>query len=300
MLIIVSCRKEKSPEPSDLDRNYFVIEDNPNDPIDHSIYSFYKNTGIAAFYNDSIYKKKISREDETPARYSYIKLSLSYSPSGNSTVYSKPLSSRNHIQSLLQLMETAVIPKLPSAEIIPSLYLIDSFSYGMIKNVQIPHGVTAIYGFNTVGIKVEAAATMNNEERKMYAASILAGIALKRINDQYAAQLQKDFFSISRQATKTIVPMDIYSGNIWTLLMPPGSEPLPQTIGFLFYPTFDFPLGDFPMFPLEAGDLRAFLTAVFFYTPQEFADLHPNETLVLKKFSIMRNIVKEAGFKIPG
>ncbi len=199
-LLLASCRKEKAPEPSNLDKNYFVIEDNPNDPIDHSIYTFYKSTGIATFYNDSIYKKRISREGEIPERFAYIKLTFTYAPFGNTNAfYSKLLSSRSNIQALLQLLETEMIPKLPSAGIIPSILLLDSFSDHTYKNVQIPHGFTSICGFNTVGITVEDVEMMNNEERKMYTASILAGIAARRLSDGYEAQLQKRILSAFRE-----------------------------------------------------------------------------------------------------
>jgi hypothetical protein len=299
-MLLAGCRKEKAIEPSNLDKNYFVIEDNPNDPVDHAIYAFYKSTGVATFYTDTFYKKRISREGEIPERFIYIKLTLNYTPLGNLNVYSKPLSSRTNIQPLLQLMETEVLPKLPSIGIIPSILLIDSFSDHTFKNIQISHGLTAIYGFNTVGIKVENVGMMNNEERKMYAASILAGIAIKKLSDFYAGQLQKDFFSISRGATKNTIPMDIYTEGIpWLLLLPQGEEPPPLSIGLLFYPTYNSPFGDFPAMPREADDLRAFLTAAFYYTAQDFADLHPNETLVLQKFNIIRSIVKDSGFRIP-
>lgn len=300
-LFTVGCSKEKAPEPSNEDKNYFVIEDNPSDPVDHAIYEFYKSTGIATFYNDSIYKKRVSREGEVPERFAYIKLTLNYTPFGDPdlVVYSKPLSSRSNIQSLMHLMEAEVILKLPSDIIIPSILLVDSFSDHTYKNVQIFHGLTSIYGFNTVGITVEDVEMMNNKEKKMYAASILAGIAVRRLNELYAGQLQKDFFSISREATKADIPIDIYSNYPWLLLLSPGMEPAPQDIGFLFYPTFNYPFGDNPMQLREADDLRAFLTAVFCYTPQEFTDLHPNETLVLKKFNIIRDFVKDAGFSIP-
>lgn len=299
LFLTVSCRKDKSPEPSNFDKNYFVIEDNPNDPTDHAIYSFYKNTGIACFYNDSIYKKRVSREDEIPARYSYIKLSLNYHPFGNSSVSSKLLTSKNNIQPLLTLMEEAVIPKLPSPEIIPSILLLDSFADHEIMDIQLSHGLSTIYGFNTVGLKVEEVAMMNEEEIKIYAASILAGIAFKKTADLFGSRLQKDFFSISREAARGLIAVDVYSGYPWLFVIPPGSEPIPKNIGFLFYPTYNFPLAAYPNMPREADDIRGFLTAIFRYTEQEFADLHPNETLVQKKFSILRNIVKEAGFKIP-
>lgn len=299
LFVTVSCRKEKAPEPSNQDKNYFVIEDNPGDPIDHAIYEFYKSTGIATFYKDSIYKKRVSRDGEIPERFAYIKLTLNYTPLGKPNVYSKPLSSKANIPPLLQLMETEILPKLPSAVIIPSILLIDSFSNHVIKNIQIPHGHTSIYGFNTVGINVMDAGMMNNDERKMYAASILAGIAVRRINDLNASPLQKGFLSISREATRNTIPMDIYSGVPWLLLLPPGEEPPPQSIGLLFYPVFDYLFGDYPNMPREEDDVRAFLTAAFYYTTQEFTDLHPDETMVLQKFNIIRRFVKDAGFRIP-
>ncbi|MGN6419266.1 MAG: hypothetical protein ACTHMC_17340 [Pseudobacter sp.] len=299
-MLIAGCRKEKAPEPSNLDKNYFVIEDNPGDPIDHAIYEFYKSTGIATFYNDSIYKKRISREGEIPERFTYIKLTLNYTPLGRPNVYSKPLSSRANIQPLLQLLENETLPKLPADILIPSILLIDSFSDHQIKkNRQIPHGLTSIYGFNTVGITVEDMEMMDNEERKMYAASILAGISSRRLKDLYAGQLQKDFFSLSRDATKNTIAMDIYSGIPWLLLLPIGEEPLPKSIGLLFYPIFDYPFGDYPNMPREEDDIRAYLTAAFYYTTQEFTDLHPNETLILQKFNIIRRFAKDAGFRIP-
>lgn len=299
-VLLTGCRKEKVLDPSNLDKNYFIIEDNANDPVDHAIYSFYKSTGIATFYNDSIYKKRVSRVGEIPERFTYVKLSLSHTPFGNPEYFhSMSLSSRTHIQSLLQLLEAEVIPKLPSAEIIPSILLIDSFSDHTIKNIQLPHGLTSIYGFNTVGIKVENMEIMSSEDRKMYAASILAGIAGNKLHERYAVRLQQGFFSISRTATKALLPMDIYSSYPLFLLLPMGSEPPPHDIGLLFYPTFDYEYGDFPMLPRESDDLRAFITAAVYYTSQEFTNLHLNDPLVQQKFQIIKRMLKDAGFRVP-
>lgn len=302
MLFTISCQKEKALEASHLEKNYFVINDNPNDPVDHAIYEFYKSVGIACFYSDSIYKKKVSKEEEDPARYAYVKLSLNYTPLGSKTVSHQPLSSRNHIPALLELMKQEVVPKLPSPQMIPSVMFIDSFWLPLaITNMQIAHGWTSLYGFNTVGIKVKDVTLMNNEERKTYAASILAGIAEKRINDNYTGQLQKDFFSISRALTKSLISVDIYVGLPLMYMLPPASTPLSKTIGFLFYPTIvTFPAGQLLVnSPRESDDFRAFMTAAFNFTTEEFSNLYANDAHVLKKFGIIKKIAKEAGFKLP-
>lgn len=299
--LTAGCRKEKSPGPSHLDQNYFVIEDNPSDPTDHAIYEFYKSTGIASFYTDTIYKRKISKENENPARYSYVTLSLEYDPLANNWVYYTPLSSRENIPALLDLMKTELVPKLPPVSLFPCILLIDSFTNYINTNIQLSHGWTALYGFNTLGIKVKNVEAMSSAERKMYAASMLAGIAEKRVNQLIGTRVQKEFLSVSREATKNLFPfeVDIYYGIPFMYVLPPDQVPPPNDIGFLFYPTFE--MNGIPLDNMlrETDDLRAFLTAVFYYTEQEFADLHPNQTLVLKKFDVMRSFAKEAGFKIP-
>jgi hypothetical protein len=301
MLLTVSCRKEKAVEPSNLDKNYFVIEDNPNDPIDHAIYEFYKNTGIASFYTDTIYKKLISKENENPPRYTYVTLSLNYSPLSDGWAYFERLSSRERIPALLNLLQTEMVPKLPPDRTFPSIFFIDTFSVYINSNIQISHGWSSLHGFNTLGIMVKDVQAMNSEERKMYAASILAGIAEKRINELMSTRIQKEFLSISRAATRSIFPadVDIYFGIPFMYLFPPEMVPPPKSIGFLFYPIFNLSGMLLDNMPRESDDIRGFLTAVFYYTGQEFADLHPNETLLLKKFGIMRDFAKEAGFKLP-
>lgn len=298
ILIAGSCRKEKTPEPSNLDKNYFIIEDNPNDHIDHAIYLFYQNTGIAAFYNDTIYKKKVSRKNETPDRFAYIKLSLSYSPFGNSLVYSEPLTSKENIPALLNLLMEQVVPVIPSNMLLPSILFLDSLADGSYKklNTETSHGWTSLSGFNTVGIKVENAAAMNTDERNMYAASILAGIAAQKVNDLFAVEINKSFLSISRDIIIKMIPYDIYLG--LPIIVFPDPQPIPEEIGFLFYPkiSFGMPLDGSPR---PADDIRAYLTAIFYFTEQEFSTLHANHPPVLKKFSIMRNFVKAAGFKLP-
>ncbi|QEC42968.1 hypothetical protein [Pseudobacter ginsenosidimutans] len=303
-LSMAGCRKDSSPAPSRIDENYFVITDNPNDPVDHAIYEFYKTTGIASFMNDTIYKKQTGHIDGQQ-RGSYIKLSLSYTMYAQTTASYTKVSSKERIPALLELLKEKMLPKLPSQMLIPSILLADSVTDGYpIFEPAFAYGWTVLRGFNTVGISVKDVEAMSDEEKAMYTASMLAGIAEYVLNNQYADQVQNNFFGISRTAAKTVVPsvpVDIYTlQDLFPYVLPPNKAPLPQNLGFLRYPMKRYPGGNpFLIAPREADDCRAFLTAAFFYAPAAFADLHVNETLVLKKFSVIRELLKQAGFQLP-
>lgn len=304
LLLSESCRKEKELAPSDLDENYFVVKDNPNDPADHAIYQFYKSTGIACFYNDTIQQKKVADTSGVPV-YAYVTLSLNYTPFGSTYVQFKRLSSKSSIPALLDLLKNELVHRLPADLSIPSIWLLDSILYKAypVEEGRVTDGWTSVQGFNTVGIMVQDVGIMNEEEQKMYAASILAGIAVKRLNQLYAGRLQKDFFSITRTKANAMVPGDIYYGlPMWTLF-PNLNFPRPEEFGFLRYNiVYFFGPNDYihkisP--PNEIDDLRIYLAHILYYSEQHLSEKYLNDALVLKKISVIREMVREAGFRLP-
>ena len=303
LLSSASCRKEKALAASDQDENYFVVKDNPNDPADHAIYEFYNSTGIASFINDTIHRKRLSDSAGLP-RYSYITLSLSYTLFSNETISFRLVSNKSNIPDLMDLLKLELLPRLPKDLLVPSFLLVDSIWTTQSEQViDIADGWTSWHGFNTVAISVEDMAAMNVDERRMYAASLLAGLAEKRLIRTVSEALDRDFFSISRNAAKSMTTIDIYSGGPFIFFGIDPSLP-PPNLGFRKYfknaiavlMGLPNPVGP----PLETEDLRAFLTAAFYYTPQEFASLYPDSELMLKKFNTIREIVRKAGFQLPG
>jgi hypothetical protein len=302
LLSAVGCRKEKALTASDQDENYFVVKDNPNDPVDHAIYEFYNSTGIASFCNDTIHRERISDSAGLP-RYSYIKLSLSYSLFSNQYISFKPVSNKGRIPPLLNLLEEELLPRLPNDLLVPSFFLVDSIWTNLSEQViDLADGWTAWHGFNTVAISVKDVDAMNADERRMFAASLLAGIAEKRLRKTANEILNRDFFSISRVASKAFTPLDIYSGTPFFIH---GIDPPAITaLGFVRYFINGYavmlglpnPVGP----PGEADDLRAFLTAAFYYTPEQFAGIYPGSEIMLKKLNTIREIARKAGFRIPG
>lgn len=305
-LLATSCRKEKMPAPSGLDEDYFVVKDDPGDPVQHARYEFYKSTGIASFYNDTINKKQVGEIDGKP-RYTYYTLSMDYQFYGNTSMSFKLVSDKTLIPIFLDLLKTDLLPRLPEAVSFPSILMLDSVYYSGFPalNIQIEDGWTSMQGFNTIGICVKDVASMGNDEKRLYVASMLAGIAEKRLNDQVPEKLQQEFFSISRAISNSIMPAwDIYFGIAFMFMYPAGNQPAANTLGILKYPRVKLgeapPMNDLVSMPRATDDLRAYLTAALYYTEEEFTNLYPGNTPILKKFTIIRNIVRDAGFKLPG
>lgn len=305
LLIIVSlslsCRKEKQPEISDEDTNYFVIRDNPNDPVDHARYKFYERTGVASYYTDTIHKKLVSRAGELPERYAYVRISLTYHPMGESTLKYNRLSFREPIPAILDLIEDQVLPRLPSTGSMPSILFIDHFEYfWQYVNTQLADGLTAIRGFKTVGVVVKDVEAMNSEEKRMYAASLLAGVATQNLTAAYPATLKSDFFDVTIKAWTGPLSSPLYIGLPLLFIADPAAVPTAESIGVLRYPTVNFSGMTLQSMHVEETDLRSFLTALFYYTEQEFADLHANHPLVLKKYGVVKELARQSGFKLPG
>jgi hypothetical protein len=305
-LLATSCRKEKMPSPSWLDEDYFVVQDDPGDPVQHARYEFFKSTGIASFHNDTIKKKQVGEIDGKP-RYTYYTLSMDYTMYGDHNMNFKLVSDKTQIPAFLDLLKQDLLPRLPAAIHIPSILMTDSIWYAGFpaQNTQIADGWTSAQGFNTIGISVKNIAAMSNLEKRIYVASMMAGIAEKRLNDLYEERLQQEFFSISRAAVRLIMPsLDIYFGIAFMFAFPAGNHPAANSVGILKYPRVKLgeapPMNDLESMPRVSDDLRAFLTAAFCYTEEEFTNLYPNNALILKKFSVIRKIVSEAGFKLPG
>lgn len=290
------CKKESPLTPSGLDENHFVNHDIPDDPVDHAIYNFYQSTGIASFYNDTIAIQKISKAGEVPERFLTVKLSLDYYPTSMTAdfTYAK-LRSKQYIPGVLALLQTDVIRRIPDVKEIQSILYVDSLRYySSFTGIELSHGFTAAYGFNTVGVEVKDVQIMGEPEKKMYAASILAGLAIKQLRRLDEERLQQDYFSISRGLAKNVLPNDVYNGFPYF-----GTLPSPSSIALLYIPMSNLYAVNVNSFPSEVSDLRSFLTMAFRYSKEELDVIYKNYTPILQKINIVRELLLKYGYTLP-
>lgn len=304
MLFVFStgCKKEKTLSPTNLDENYLVVKDNPNDPVDHQIFLFYQETGIPGFYSDTVSKKQVGVSSNGVPKYSYQLLTLAYTPIGKSTYTRTLIEDKQLIPPLLDLLKSAVLPFVPEGAFMPSILFLDSFELETPRyGPAVSDGWEAYHGFNTVAIKIRDVTAMNAEEKKDYALSILTGIAAKRMIIVQSNKLQKEFYSISRDLMMPQIQMDIYTSFPMEFFYP--VLPAPETMGFMHYlpyvMKFDVFEFNYNNAPREEDDLRMFLMAVLRYTEQDFLAQYPDQPLLIQKFRAMQGLATSIGLQLP-
>lgn len=300
--VSTGCRKEKTPEPTRLDENYLVVKDNPNDPVDHQIFQFYQSTRIPCYYNDTVSKKQVGVSSTGVPQFSVQVLTLSYNPLGASGTEILPTQYKQFIPAILELLKTELIPRLPAGIFIPSIIFVDSFRLDQPVLFEDPwKGWDAYHGFNTVAIKCRDVAAMNAAQKKLYIASILAGISARKIINTLNPELQKDFYKISRDLAMPEFQMDVYTSYPIDFILPVIPEA--EHYGFLHYVPFHLKIDDFEMTytytPREEGDLRVFLVEALYNTTAAFNSKYDPYPAIKEKFRILKAIASNTGLQFP-
>lgn len=298
IMIVVGCKKEKAPEASRDYDDKFVVKDNPNDPVDHRIFTFFQSTGIASFYNDTVYLKPVGDSAGVP-RYQPITLSISYTPLGKDVGIITLPENRELLPAILDLFQAELIPQLPKNYFIPSILFVDSFELSFKRiMLQMSDGWASFRGYNTVAVKTRDVRVMNASEKTMYLRSILAGIAARQLWQNMYAKLQSNFLSVSRDIAMPVMQWDVYN----TLLMEYYYDPVPapQELGFLHYISIADQQGN-PLLlaPRDEDDIRMFLVAVLSFTTDEFIAANAAFPAVIEKFKIMKGLAKASGLGTP-
>lgn len=298
VLLIAGCSKEKLLKPTDADINYYVNHDNPSDLVDHAIYNFYKTTGVASFYKDTIATIKVSREGEAVERFKYVTIKPGYQLTGSVNFTATPLSSRALIPDLLALLQTKVLPHLPNGFHIPCFYFVNEFSINQFIKHPLTQGMASYYGFDAIAIVVKDISAMTDDDKNMYAASILAGMARKKI-ELNEPKLKSGFYSVSIRLFDGDAELHPYIGLPYMLLGLP-LVPAPETFAFINHTTMLlFGVMELESLPTEEMDVRGYLTMVMRYTPTEFQTRYASYPEMVTKYTVMRELVGASGFHLP-
>jgi len=286
MLLTGGCsKKEATPAPSNKDENYLVVPDNPNDPLEHAVYELYKTTGMPVFYNDTIARRQVGDSAGIP-QYFYSKLMVNYSPStglSNDIAYTL-LPKQQRLKSMLNLLQNELLTVLPP---LPSVLLTDSLFQ---PTRDIPIIRDAHVGFNTVAIRSVDPDTMSADAQREYVLAVLTRVANQKLQSLKSAQLETDFHSITEASSPWIDPyhkqLDEISDGTQTF----------EDFGFISTVALQNKIYS----PEKSRDIEAYLLAVFSNTPDEFNTMYASYPAVLKKFGVMRKMLTDLKFKLPG
>lgn len=277
--LFTSCSDDDDLKPSNLERNWFVLEDS-DDPVDHLRYLFYEKTGIPVFYNDTI--GVTERTDVFGNSYlDYTTLSMDYSLGG---VGSRPLiwyyslCSKEDVPDGLDFLETEIMPWVPEEIHVHSFLLLDS--------VALTTGsVESFKGMNTILVAgIPKLKNMGEEERAQLKASVLGTMFAASISG-----LENEMKSFYQTTRSYYDAEDLYGYNLWDFQnRTPYSDP--KEVGFLGVdPTNTYSL------PTESVDVSMYIEAIFTYTAAEFETLYGEYEAVMKKYGIMVSLLKGLG-----
>ena len=88
MFFAVGCSKEDDLTPSYVDAEWFMIQDNPDDAVQHAAYGVYSSWGIPVFLNDTIGQQERGIDHNGQPIVYHKVLDLNYNLNNPANVYS--------------------------------------------------------------------------------------------------------------------------------------------------------------------------------------------------------------------
>ena len=289
-----SCRKEEVTVFQDYDKNWLVVQDNPNDPTVHASYQFYKDTGVPVFVNDTLGSQP--RKDVFGRDYTHYEvLSLNYSLGGvqsgaNPLVQSFSYCAKADVPAALAYLKSDIISVLPKSVHVPSILLVENLKSNAFGSI-------AFKGFNTVVIgQISKIPTMDPTTKAAYKAAILRAVLTNAVlSDKYKDILDK-FYNVSRKYMNAYDAYGVYIYYIsrYVTGLPPGVSPTPQAIGFLDVDSRN------PYYtPMSTWiDVTMYLEAAMGNTEAQFRQQYETNAPIMLKYGYIKQILTDLGVTI--
>jgi hypothetical protein len=290
-IALSSCQQEETTDFPDYTKNWFELQDNPSDSVDHAMYQFYKDYSIPVFANDTIGTQQ--RVDVFGHEYThYEKLTLSYSIGGGASASSAPmvnnikLATRENIPAFLRYLRENIMPAVPKKIHIHSILLVDQMN-------SLAFGNNAFKGLNTFVISnVSNLASMDATQKKAMRGSILRVLYSDYItnNEEFSTQLER-FYNVSRALSPTKDIYYMYKGylrNYVTGADPTSwDHPTVQEVGFLDVdPTYTYYTPSSPFI-----DVLMYCEAILTYSENEFEAQYGEYPYIMEKYNILKEIL---------
>jgi hypothetical protein len=279
LLIIAGCKKESGNlEPSNSDKNWFVVKNNPSDPLDNEISTIYKNTGIPIYYNDTIGSENRGTDVYGKPIIFYETLNVFYSltgiPAGSHCVQSH---NKADLMLGVALLRDRVIPLLPKAAYPKSFYLVDTVwtsAYSMANLYR---------GFKTTAVgQMNLISQMSDSDLATLAGSIAGGEIGSYLVSNYPADLQK-FYAISNN----IANVNMYGKYEGPYATPPATGN-GEEFGFItvtLYSPQNYTT------PTQTDDVGSYIVAIKTIKETDFKAQYANSPYVLQKYDLMKNLL---------
>lgn len=300
LFLTVSCGEDDL-MPSEYEKNWLVVEDNPNDALDHLRYEVFQKTGIPVYYNDTIGCEQRTTLAGQPYTY-YEVLQVFYSP-GSATPSEKTANytlpqNRSEVLPVVEFLRDEVFPRLPAAMYVPSVLLTDTLNSAS--------GTVAFKGLNTIVLSnVRRFASLGEQGRKAYRAAFLRAVVASSLMAFEEEWLEENFFALTYAVNPDNIGYLYSTATVGYMVYRalsnfPVTDQKLSTLGFIGARPNTLPTAAERMkyVPEKSQDVSHYCEAIFAYPQEEFVEMHANEPVVLAKYQVMRQKLLQYGFEL--
>ena len=263
----MACNNEENDtlSPSGLEPEWFAIQDNPNNELDHLIYTVYQTYGASIFYKDTIW---LDNNRFTPLNADYeitIKKNVTYAKSHD----------EKELSACVSFMRDLVVSKF-DGDALPLSYLLVDTCWDNKVIVDVYKGLRT-----TIVSNAQKIGKMTPSEQKEFAAKVIAK-DLSYYLFEHCDEALQPFYKIT---------YDVYGKDIYAMYLSKYTEPTNTT-----------PFEDFSMItgtgcesgytPSQLQDLEMFVSKIFLDDPA-FETTYGDYPPILKKFRLIKELVKK-------
>lgn len=287
--ILAACSEDDFSEPLSVDKNWFVIQDDPNDELQHLTYEVYKNTGIPIFYNDTIGREERGTDayGNPIIHYEILDPTYTLTSANTYTRYCVP-DNRANVKLGIELLRDYVIPEIPAIIHVHSFLLVDSLCHDEYGEGEFGSGFawldTYVGMMTTMVGRMESIGRMTPEERKDFATQIVARLISSWLSEHEKEGL-KNFYAVSTAASgQGYLPYDQWIYN-----------KTKEACGFLSSPEEVDPGTPYGYFkaPSQEQDLADYLYACLNINEAEFNECYKAFPAIIDKYGMMRKILQK-------
>lgn len=293
------CGDEKDITPSYEDVDWYVIQDNPSNPLEHLIYGIYVSTGIPIFYSDTIGRQFRGFDVYGDSIIFKQVINISYGiDQPGSTFQSYTLSDNSdEIRKGVEFLRDYVIPRLVANTKPKGFLLVDEL---LVRDgsKKVPGTVYRSYDATTVG-RIKEIGKMSEDELQYMAALVLSPGFGKCIDIESPDKLV-EFIKLSYFSTAVgLEDMHRVQVNMSTTATSGIPFETPMFYGFLdfsrndSYTMVDGGKRNSYTCPSRLDDITAYVTEVLYGNDDAFEKKFGEYELCMKKYEIMKKIVAE-------
>ena len=295
VLLFACGEDEGNPGVSDLDKNWYVIEDNPDSPVDHERFLIYDQHGVSVYYNDTV-GSEIRRDAWGNDYRHYELLQVFYAPGAAKPEGSFTLvADKEELQPAFAYAREEVFGRVPaSMRGVPVLF---------VEDLTTAEAADADYyrGFSALLVKaIPGFGAMSAAERRELDVRLLGGLFYGELVAAESGWLSTEFYPVSRSLNPDEYT-DVYSEAGWAKTVYDACygtdlELSLNALGFLRpLEESDLPEEDWYT-PTPTLDVMSYAELLFRHTSAEVEQMYAAYPVVLQKYWMMREKAESCGF----